>query len=101
MITNVPTALAGISLGDANRKMIKHGTDVIPVLDKEKRLQSVVFKKDVVTKEDDVITFDEASIVLTDANDTVIDIESVSFDSTAEANKTFKAFISKFLSACI
>ena len=49
----------------------------------------VVFNKDVVTKVDDVITFDPTSIVLTDKDDTEIDIESISFDSTAEANDTF------------
>jgi len=46
MRSDVPTADSGISLGDANREMIKHGIDVLPVL-KSGKLQSIVFKKDV------------------------------------------------------
>jgi len=45
-MVKVPTANIGISLGDANREMIKHGTDVMPVLDNN-NLCYVVFKKDV------------------------------------------------------
>jgi len=45
-MVQVPTAQAGISLGDANREMIKHGTDVMPILEKG-NLRFVVFKKDV------------------------------------------------------
>jgi len=46
-MVKVATADAGINLGDANREMIKHGTDVMPVLDKKGNLTSIVFKKDV------------------------------------------------------
>jgi len=40
-------AKEGISLGDADRKMIEHGTDVLPIVDKKDSLKFVVFKKDV------------------------------------------------------
>lgn len=46
MVTDVPTAEEGISLGDANREMIKHGVDVLPIL-KKGNLVFIVFKKDV------------------------------------------------------
>jgi len=46
MVGKVVTGIEGISLGDANREMVKYGVDVLPVLDKKGNLSSVVFKKD-------------------------------------------------------
>ncbi len=46
MAEKLVTAEEGISLGDANRKMVKHGIDVLPIVDAKGNLKSVVFKKD-------------------------------------------------------
>ena len=46
MMTDITTAEEGISLKDANNKMIEHGIDVLPIVDKEGKLKFMVFKKD-------------------------------------------------------
>lgn len=50
---------------------------------------SVEFNKDVVTSVDDVITFDEATFGLTDKDGNEVTIDSVSFNSTNNANTLF------------
>ncbi len=46
MDTNITTAEAGISLNEANKKMIKHGIRFLPITDKQENLKYCVFKKD-------------------------------------------------------
>ncbi len=46
MAAKIVTGDEGISLSDANSKMVKHGIDVLPVVDSKGNLKSVVFKKD-------------------------------------------------------
>jgi len=46
-MVKVPTAKEGTGLGDANREMIKHGTDIMPIVDAKGNLKFMVFKKDV------------------------------------------------------
>jgi IMP dehydrogenase len=47
MVKKIITAKKGITLSDANEMMVKHGVDVLPIIDKNKNLISIVFKKDV------------------------------------------------------
>jgi hypothetical protein len=49
----------------------------------------VVFNKDVITKEDDVITFDPATFTLADKDGNDVVISQVSFNSTSDVNDTF------------
>jgi hypothetical protein len=49
----------------------------------------VVFNKEVITKEDDVITFDPANFTLEDKDGNAVVISQVSFNSTADVNDTF------------
>lgn len=49
----------------------------------------LVFNKDIVTAVDDVVTFDETTIVVTDKDDVVVPLTSISFNSTADVNDTF------------
>ncbi len=58
----------------------------------------VVFNKDVVTLEDEVVMVDETNFVVTDKDGTAVAVESVSFDSTASANDTFTLILGAELS---
>ena len=48
MVKDIITASEGISLSDANQKMIQYGRDILPIVDRKRNLRFVVFKKDMV-----------------------------------------------------
>jgi IMP dehydrogenase len=46
MVRDVVTAYEGISLSEANQRMIRYGRDILPIVDRKGNLRFVVFKKD-------------------------------------------------------
>jgi IMP dehydrogenase len=46
MVKKIITAKNGTTLSEANDILVKHGVDVLPIIDKDHNLVSIVFKKD-------------------------------------------------------